>query len=385
MRADLIYLNLDGKGPRIYLIGGCILDQQCTYIVEWSSFLCSCPASTGFCEYFTPETEEWFSCPGAPRPRSRHISVVVDNKIYLFGGRTSPEDVLITEVDVFDPVEGKWTTPFSWGNATSDGVAFATGSDIVYFAGGYSQNYSTPGEVSSLNVTSGEWRYDHPAMTTARGDISVATNDSVNFYVMGGFSGDNFCSTSNVSESFNVQTNTWTLRPHMLHPRGDPSIGVLNNNFFALGGETIAEDCAYSVPVRYVTRFNVAEQSWTSEDYIPYDIFRFAGVSYETASSKAIYLFGGQESFVVVDSNTGYYPLSDKLVKYVPTSIGGSAETTKTLDAGAIAGIIIGIFVFTIVGLLGFRLVRARVSYLLLYWKILISMSTVCNQMLSYR
>jgi hypothetical protein len=56
--------------------------------------------------------------------------------------------------------------------------------------------------------------------------------------------------------------------------------------------------------IRYVSSNN----SWTQEESIPDDLFRFVGASYnDTATgSAAIYLFGGQGSF---DSVKQIFPI----------------------------------------------------------------------------
>ena len=129
-------------------------------------------------------------------------------------------------------------------------------------------------------------------------------------------------------------------------------MGILSDNFFTLGGETIVADCSYSVPVRYVSKFSSVDQVWRPEDFLPYDLFRFSGVSYESSTTKAIYMFGGQTEFTIVDSNTGYYALSDMTIKYMPdgSRVGSSS---KVLKAGEIAGIVIGSVVFVLICALG--------------------------------
>ena len=41
----------DEQGPRIYIVGGCIQDQDCSA----GTTLCYCPTITNKCIYFTPE------------------------------------------------------------------------------------------------------------------------------------------------------------------------------------------------------------------------------------------------------------------------------------------------------------------------------------------
>lgn len=268
-------------------------------------------------------------------------------KLYLVGGRNVTNG-LITSIDVYDPLKDMWTTPFHWPQATSDPVAFAV-NDLLYVAGGYDNAYNTYGNLSSLNVTNGHWDYDYPAMPTGRGDIRVETLDKINFYVIGGFSAPNFCVPSAAVEVYNVKTRKWRAVSPMLVPRGDVSVGVLGDNIFAIGGETIAADCLHSIPVSFVSRYTVQTDVWVKEASSPEDLFRYTSAAYNTSTSphsRAIYLFGGQGRFVGNDTDAGYYPIMSSTIKYVPVSSSSGQAAPAKLNGGDIAGIVIGGLVF---------------------------------------
>ena len=87
---------------KIYLMGG-IQDGHWDGHVAWL-------------DEFSPESGTWRSLPDAPRARD-HISVaVLDNKLYVAGGRRSTARIgqvlntTIAEVDVFDFKTNQWTT-----------------------------------------------------------------------------------------------------------------------------------------------------------------------------------------------------------------------------------------------------------------------------------
>eukprot|EP01035_Chromulina_nebulosa_P020894 gene20894-27084_t len=347
MKANIFNYDFhDGKGPRIYLIGGCIANQTCVYTDNYLN--CACPVITNRCEYFTPDTEEWFPCASAPTNRYQHTTAFVNNKLYLAGGRTVPDDNLIETVDVYDPLTDSWSTPFNWTEATSDAVAFGSG-DLLYLAGGYSKNYSTFGRLQSVNVNTGEWNSNYPYMKVGRGDIRVASIDHINYYVIGGFVADNFCVPSNVVESYNIETNTWTTKSSLLYARGDVSVGTIGDNIFAIGGETISSDCSHSIPVSVVSRYSIGSNGWEVENSSPEDLFRYTSESYNESTSistRAIYLFGGQGLFVGSLTGTGYYPIRDYTIKYFPKY---SHQSSETLSPGGIAGVVIGGAVFLII------------------------------------
>ena len=356
MKADLIdnrlFSDYTTRGPRIFLIGGCIANQTCNMMCAGGqcNFNCVCPLITNKCTYYTPETGEWFNCAPAPVNRYMHATVVINNKLYLTGGRDINSN-LITQTDVYDPLANSWSTPpmLIWPNATCDHQAFAVGNSM-YVVGGYDLYWNTPGTLMSVDVTTGIWNKKLAPMNVPRGDIRVAGGGSRGVYVMGGFQSPNFCAPTNVVERYNVITNTWSLATPMQVPRGDVSVGVLGKYIFAIGGETINPTCAYSVPVRNVTRYNSLIDKWVFEGQIPDNLFRFASASYNSSNvlTRAVYLFGGQGKFIMINSSFGYYPIKNGAIQYIPSILYpiNIANGPPPLSQGGIAGLVIACLVF---------------------------------------
>lgn len=62
------------KGPRMYVIGGCITNQVCIVANTTTNALnCYCEGITNKCIYFLPEYKQWYPCASAPTPRYRHM------------------------------------------------------------------------------------------------------------------------------------------------------------------------------------------------------------------------------------------------------------------------------------------------------------------------
>lgn len=77
MTANSIRMDFGhGYEERIYLIGGCIQDQQCNFYNSSDASAgvgCICPKITNACNYFDPLTETWHDCAPVPRNRYRHV------------------------------------------------------------------------------------------------------------------------------------------------------------------------------------------------------------------------------------------------------------------------------------------------------------------------
>lgn len=188
----------DGKGPRIYLTGGCVSDQSCPDATDSTQGTCFCTQITSSVIYFAPQTKEFHSVASMPQKRYRHLAARVGRYLFVAGGRNL-SDVILPEIDRYDVVTNVWETVAQWPNATSDGVAFADqtddNTDLLYLTGGYEQDYTISGALSALNTTSFRFDQNYPSMTVPRGDVQVAMLGD-NFYVIGGWSDSQFCTPS---------------------------------------------------------------------------------------------------------------------------------------------------------------------------------------------
>lgn len=335
-------VTYDLNGPRIYIVGGCVADQVCSYNQAcWSTVnagkntcvFCACTGITKEAIYFTPETNKYTTITPSPTARYRAQAAGVGTKLYVFGGRDL-YDTLVQTVDVLDTTTNLWTT-FTVGSGdassmlttetASDGGAFASGGK-VYLVGGYDKNYGQNNTLLRIDVSTTPWTVTRSlaAMPTGRGDISVQLFKS-EFYVLGGWN-TAYTSALKTVESYNVDSDVWTTRPDMMYARGDLAVGVIGNSLFAIAGEQRdaatdpGGDTALSFPVPWVTRFSLASNKFQLEQSLSVNRFRFVGVSYNSTTSylsTAIYLFGGQSDY---DSSCSCFHMQADTLKYIPVS-----------------------------------------------------------------
>lgn len=349
MSATLFEGALFSSGKaRIYLVGGCIQDQQCP-----PNQFCSCPGITADCAYYEPETDTWGTCAPAPRDRYRHAAAKLNNKLYLFGGRTV-SDGLITEVDEFDPVSDTWSgSPWSWAGASSDLAAFTDGSE-AYLVGGYDGGYTALATLSKYNPSSQSLTTLASMPGGGRGDIAaVSAAGQASHLVIGGFGSGSFCDPLKRVEEFNIETQSWSTASELLLGRADMAVGTISNHVFAIAGETTEASCSssssVSIPVNDVERLTA--QGWLVEDGIPSDRFRFVGAAF----GRTIYLFGGQGTLNTDTSPPTHHVLSTT-TRYVPTTIHEEDLSDEELAGIVIAGIVAaGVAVAGVCGYLSYR------------------------------
>ena len=352
MSATLYDKSLDSNGPRIYIVGGCVADQLCQTSVGIN---CYCTDITDKCKYFTPDNPSWHDCADAPRERYRHSAAIVGDYLYVIGGRDTVSDALIPDIDVYDIKNDVWSSFATQASSevVSDGAAFSY-ENSFYVVGGYNDNsapYTPMSTMLAYDTSSSKTTFSgSPAtkasMTIPRGDIGSGVLNN-QFYVTGGWESD-WCTPSKAVEKYDPVTDTWTSLPDLLYGRGDMVVGVLENYLFSIAGEQKLgggppPNCNISIPVDYVGKYSPSSNSWSVEESLPLQVFRFAGVSYQSATVEAIYLFGGQLTFNYNINNPngayGGYEVVNNVYQYVPTSV----AKKEGLTDGQIAGIVIGV------------------------------------------
>jgi N-acetylneuraminic acid mutarotase len=115
---------------------------------------------------FNPKTNEWKKLPDAPHVRDHVQAVVVDDKIYVAGGRRSTARIgqvlntTETAVDVYDLKTGKWTTLPESSNLPTMRAGNATvviDKKIVVIGGESGEQVPAHSEVEALDSRSLKW------------------------------------------------------------------------------------------------------------------------------------------------------------------------------------------------------------------------------------
>ncbi|MFC3880614.1 Kelch repeat-containing protein [Algoriphagus namhaensis] len=135
---------------KIYLVCG-IIDGHYDGHVAW------------FDEY-DPKTDTWTVLPDAPRPRDHFGAVMVGDRAYVAGGRTSHAaigkvlDLTISEVDYYNFKTGTWHTETN-GLPTPKGGTSSIGYKkfLVVMNGESNTQELSHSEVEVLNTKTGEW------------------------------------------------------------------------------------------------------------------------------------------------------------------------------------------------------------------------------------
>ena len=238
-----------------------------------------------------------------PRQRYRHCAEIVNNQLWLVGGRTA-EDSLIPEIDIYDIASAEWSTvvipePYQ----TSDHASFSDRPGFLYAVGGYDATYTTKNANARIDtsVLTPLTVDDMAPLMEARGDIYAASDGSF-AYMGGGFTDANgFCAPLTSAERYEFATNTWTSLPEMPNERGEVVFVASEGHIYAMGGERqiegICDLTGTTDPGELTVGSELVESleddEWNLIQSFDDHKFRFAAVDVD----GTIYAFGGQDGW----------------------------------------------------------------------------------------
>jgi N-acetylneuraminic acid mutarotase len=147
-------------------------------------------------EVYDPENDSWTELEPIPTPVSGYASAILDNKIYIIGGRkegVGPPPPPITLVQIYDPKTNKWTegTPLEQPVAGAAAIAttglmapkriYVIGGDII-IAGNHLVQYSDHNQIYDPQTESWDFGVQMP---TGRSSLALVNVDDT-LYALGG-------------------------------------------------------------------------------------------------------------------------------------------------------------------------------------------------------
>jgi N-acetylneuraminic acid mutarotase len=146
-------------------------------------------ASVNTVEIYDPETNTWSVGPSLQTRRDNPGSAVINNKLYVFGGRIRNADGSLTNgtlntMEIFDPLTGQWTTGASMPTGRRTFAASTMNDRILVVGGETGPNNSTFTQLEEYNPSTNTWR-SLPSAPIGKHGSAFGVIDEV-FYVAGG-------------------------------------------------------------------------------------------------------------------------------------------------------------------------------------------------------
>ena len=155
-------------------------------------------------EAYDPLSDKWTFRASMPTPRHHAASVVVDDQIFVIGGRTvGLYPIVNTNINErYDPDEDKWTTlqPMPSKRSGISGASLNNTSAAIYVFGGENLT-NTYNNNEKYEVKIDKWQLQTPLPTPRHGLGAASVDDKI--YVIGG-GPDSGLSVTDVNEIFNT-------------------------------------------------------------------------------------------------------------------------------------------------------------------------------------
>lgn len=148
--------SLNIVGSKIYVFGGQVEGYFMNDLVAFDLNALQIP--TGRWEMLIQGTEEnAVPVPGMPPARTNHSMVTYNEKLYLFGGTNGY--LWFNDVWCYDPVTNSWTSLDCIGYipAPREGHAAAIVDDVMYIFGGRTEEGADLGDLAAFRISSRRW------------------------------------------------------------------------------------------------------------------------------------------------------------------------------------------------------------------------------------
>ena len=214
----------------------------------------------------------WSNGASAPLARFEAQGLVVDGKLYVFGGFYDKSLHATARVDVYNIAANSWRRladlpePLTHAGQTVDG-------NTIYLVGGYVGNNPGPStnHVWKYNIGSNSWSAG-PALPASRGGGAVVVlNHKLHFFGGATRRQGSKSSTADQAEHFVLSLDggvRWTTAAPLPNPRNHLGAAVLNGKAYVLGGQHTYQEGTTSQ--KQVDVYNPATDSWARASDMPH-------------------------------------------------------------------------------------------------------------------
>jgi len=192
---------------------------------------------------YTPSTDSWVSKRSMATARWLHMSAVVRDRLYVFGGikGTGRARRVLGDVAAYDPARDQWEHVGLMPEAVQ-AAAVAVVDDKVYLIGGRTETYETTtgssasAAVHEFDPETATWRNRRP-MPTARTGAAAAVRDG-KIFVVGGARADQAVRTVEV---YDPATDTWETRTPLQTARTGHGAVAMEDRIYIIAGARMVD------------------------------------------------------------------------------------------------------------------------------------------------
>lgn len=230
-------------------------------------------------------SQQWqFKAP-MPTARKGMTVAVLDNKIWVIGGRSTSHAAL-NVVEIYDPSTNSWDTQVPGLNTARENATAQVWNGMIYVFGGRN-DHQLISSIERFDSTLNSWENISTIPTPRYGIASILVDSSI--WIIGGTDINGM--SYNSIEIFHPQNNNWSILPASMNiARGDPMAVRINDNIYVFGGH-------YFGPVLSYEKYDQTTQSWSMVGNM---IYSCGSAGYLSLANQAM-LIGGMSQSGVLD------------------------------------------------------------------------------------
>ncbi len=201
-------------------------------------------------EAYDPATKKWTKKANIPTPGDGFATAVVDGKIYVIGGHTGGNNIILSTVQIYDPATNKWTRGANmptarWGCAACaiNGKIYVTGGSLTHASGNviatvevYDPATDTWSRVSDMPCRKGG--HDACALDGKMYIICGYDNDAIDLFNAGEIGEDELVELISIINVYDPTTDTWSTAASIPTPRSNAAVAVADGKIYAIGGSS---------------------------------------------------------------------------------------------------------------------------------------------------
>ena len=185
---------------------------------------------------YDPVTDSWTTLASMPTARAGAVAAVVDNNIFVIGGRSSAAGPCnggpyLATVEKYDVDTNTWSAVASLPSPRSDLAAVTHGGKVFVF-GGCTGTGTVTNEVDMYDPETDTWTTGLAPMPTPRASFA-AGHSGQRVYAIGGSDG---ASSLNANEVYNIASNSWSTTTPMQTARLEAGTRSHGGRVYVVGG-----------------------------------------------------------------------------------------------------------------------------------------------------
>ncbi len=243
--------------------------------------------------------EKWTQKQSAPVARNYASTVVLNNKIYVFGGNNESNR---TSGDLWEyDLEANAWTQKAWGPVSRCGHTSVAINGKMYVFGGRG-DYDYYQDLWEYDPSANKWAKKADALGVLAFHSAVVLNDKM--YVFGGSYANGVATFSDSVMEYDTASNKWTKKTSMPFARTNRTAVIIDGKIYLYGGSNGSN---LSNTYNELWEYNPATDIWTRKKDGPIEVVGQPGV----VLYGKMYIFGGFSSGYVLNSLWEYDPKTD--------------------------------------------------------------------------